>query len=218
MKIKKIFILSFILVLLFIIIMVGIAKCISSKNSFQHTTDLTNYNEKDFPLPSIFLNDIPNYAKVVSFSYYNYYNEEKDIYLELKFNNTDQLEEYLKNLLLNSVENFNSQGWKTPQNNEWFLESQNMHKQSYVDMFCVIYSSNKKEKNFTGYSIEINNDNSAIYECNFGVISYSYEELTIIQNYCTGTFQEKVNKFIPKYFDYFNVPLNKNYERLFYLD
>ena len=51
------------------------------------------------------------------------------------------------------------------------------------------------------------------YGGNFAIISYSYEELTIIQTYSNSSYLEGIDEYIPKYFLRFDIPLTEKLER-----
>lgn len=175
-----------------------------------YTQDISQYNSKDFPIDqTFFLKEIPSNADAIAFSYYDYWEEDFDLYLELKFKNQQELEDYLtelKNYVINSFESRDIE--------RLFREVINPYDSSYTDLFIMAYITMQGDKMFTGYEIKVS-DNSKLFSCNFGVISYSLDDLTVIQSATSGSF-ENVNKYIPKYFERFNVPLNENYERFIF--
>lgn len=182
------------------------------------TEDVGDYNTAEYPLHlPIFLNEIPSYAEVASFSYYNYWNEANDYYLELKFSSRKEMEDYLSQWQTAALETLRKDG--QPANREWFVTDQNPYNSSYTDIFCTTYITFTAETEYTGYSIEPSGDSqNPLYRCNFGVISYSFDELTVIQTYVHGHFREAEHHHVPRFFLRFDVPLDERYERRFYFD
>ena len=181
-----------------------------------YTEDIKNYNSEKYSIPStIFPDEIPSNVQVVSFSYYNYWHEAEDIYLELKFNSTEEMEDYLsvlKSQCITVCKKYNSF-----KDENLFASEKNIYNESFVDLFCLIYYSSDQNKSFTGYVIE-NNEDIIRYKCDFGLISYSYDDLTVIHSLVQGWYLNKKHNYIPKYFVRFDIPLDTNHKRLIYLE
>lgn len=175
------------------------------------------YNTEDYPLyETLFLKELPQEAEAVDFSYYLYYTaEEEDTYLELKFNSLDEMQVYLDTLTATLVDYYRNSYNETQSNNgEWFIECPNPYNEKYTDLFSVVFDAGYcTGADYTGYVIEKNED-LFWYKCDYGIISYSYEELTVIQTSSEGWFCESVHgDYVPKYLKRFNVPLNEEHIR-----
>ena len=78
---------TFIIIILLAVIVVIILIMILNKSPYPlYTEKAEDYNSELYPIDeSLFLENIPIEAEVISYSYYNYWEEDQDIYLELKF-------------------------------------------------------------------------------------------------------------------------------------
>lgn len=214
---KKKFLVSTIILFLAICVCLTIIWIKAIDSGIQFTDNLIYYNSKEFPVPqTVFPAEIPADAQVISFSYYNYWHEAEDIYLELKFNTLEEMKFYLSDVKLACVSN--CQNYPPTKGNGWFIETQNIYDQSYEEMFCTLYSTSQGEDDYTGYTIEKTNSDIMCYECNFGSITYSFDELTVIHSYVYGWYRSNVHNHIPAYFKRFGVPLQENHQRVFYLE
>ena len=179
------------------------------------TYDIRDYGSEQYPLVSvIFMDQLPKHADICSFSYYNDNYQLVDIYLELKFSSLDEMNHYLNDLKENGRESLDK--YRAPENGTWFITQENIYDKSYMDLFCSFFHTAQKDKNYTGYSVNASNESNATISCNFAVISYSVDELIVIQSYSYGTFLAGVHDYIPGYFARFDVPLNENIERCIY--
>ena len=99
--------------------------------------------------------------------------------------------------------------------NEIFLEMPNPYNSSYTDLINLFFLSHTAYASWTGYSVYVSK--GIFLKCNFGVISYSLEELKIVQSSMQGTFSFgdafDSENYVPKYFEYFNIAINENTER-----
>ena len=180
-------------------------------NGRLYTDDIQDYNSKKYQIPqTVFLPEIPENAEVVEFSYYNYWHEARDVYLELKFQTKAEMDDYLRLLKENGTASCNKD--TSADKAEWFVEETNIYDQSFTDLFCLIHCSEDGEGYYTGYRTEVGKDGS-ICACNFGVISFSYEKLTVIQSCTHGWYREAVHDYVPKYLVRFGVPVNENHDR-----
>lgn len=182
------------------------------------TESVSDYNTAEYPLHlPVFLNELPPCAEVVSFSYYNYWYEANDYYLELKFSSRELMEDYLSEWWVAASESQQQDRRQTDR--EWFVVDPNPYDSSYTDIFCTTYINSTADMEYTGYSVEPPEDpHSPSYHCNFGVISYSFDELIVIQTYVHGHFREAVHHHVPRFFLRFALPLEERYERRFYFD
>ena len=57
-----------------------------------------------------------------------------------------------------------------------------------------------------------------IYRCNFGLISYSIEDLIVIHSRVYGSYNSEVHDHIPQYFKRFDVPLQVGHKRIFVIE
>ena len=182
-----------------------------------YTESIEDYNTEKYSVrKSFYLDSIPENATVVSFSYYEYWNESSDVYLELRFSTVQELEEHLfsvKNHVKSSLVDYPVQ----TVDGEWLLEVDNPYNDKYVDLFCLDYVTFDKDGDVTGYSIEFK-PNYTLYRCNYGVISYSLEELTVIQSSAVGSFEYFEEAYVPKYFRRFNIPTDEEFERIYYVE
>jgi len=178
------------------------------------TTNIENYGSGKYRLDSdIFLNEIPENAEVVNFTYYKYWHEEQDIYLELKFHSKEEMDSYLSNIRETCIKAQQNHSNNTKDRN-WFITEQNPYDPSYTDSFFIAHYSNIAGRDFTGYHME----GKGLCFYHFAVISFSYEELTTIQTYACGAFVENAKRYTPRYFIRFQVPMDVTMNRVHYLD
>lgn len=211
---RRISIVCFLLVLIWLLVVA--IKIATVEPNLLRTEDINDYGSEQYPISStIFPDEIPSNAQVVSFSYYNYWQEAEDIYLELKFYTIQEMERYLSILKSDCIAK--CQDYTPPKNGEWFVEEKNIYNESYTDLYFTFYNTSKEENIYTGFIIEKDSEET-LYKCNFGLICYSYDELTVIQTYVHGWYQESVHNYIPKYFVRFNIPLDETHKKLIYLE
>lgn len=181
-----------------------------------YTESIENYNTEEYPVKSaVFLETIPDNATVISFSYYDYWHESSEIYIELKFRTEAELEEYINSIKTHS-ESYLINATK-PSDGEWFVEVQNPYDSNYVELVSLSHSSWQNNKHSVGYSIEHHNT-YITYVCNYGIISYSSEDLTVIQSSTQGRFETFEENYVPKYFERFNIPTDEEFERRYYVE
>ena len=194
------------------------------ENGLNHTENIADYNSGEYPIFSdIFLDEIPSNAKVVSFSYYDYWKEEKEIYLELEFDSAEAMDNYLASLKEHCLESVAGREMPSGFQGEWLLEKQNPHDSQYTDLFCLSNTvatqmeGTSEVDYYTGYSIDMRK-NRFFYKCYYAVISYSYEDLRVIQSDTSGNFYDRGNNYIPKFLLRFSVPLTEDYNRMYALN
>ena len=173
------------------------------------TESIEDYFSEECRLPpEIFLDEIPSNADVISFSYYSYWSEAKDIYLELTFSSKDEMEAYLFELKDHGIQSSQVDG-------ELFITEHNPYDPTFTDLFCTTFITYTKNKTYTGYSIDPGKNRDTITcDCNFAVISYSYEKLTVIQSYVCGSFRHSIHNYTPRYFLRFHLPVSEKHDRL----
>ena len=88
---KKVFIIAVaIVVVLTLVLSFAVYKNVTEKSGIRVTTDINNYNSEKYPIPNYsFPLNLPTNAEVVSFSYFNYWHEAVDVYLELAFDTAE---------------------------------------------------------------------------------------------------------------------------------
>ena len=206
------------IIALFALIMVLIPVFVEMSYPLEHyyTTSKEEYFSKKCDMSpadkTIFLEELPDNATVVDFSYYKHFFEDRDIYLELRFSNVTDLENYVKSLK-SRAENYiaDTKGFY------FYKELENPYNSTYKDIFCsgkYFYTRDPIER-YIGYE-PLGEAGSYVY-CILPVISYSVEELTVIQSYTIGSFNVD-NGFnntghLPKYFERFQIDLSIDQER-----
>ena len=110
-KIKPIVISLIILFIVLVIIFTSInlikfiGNFINSRGAI-HSNNISEYNSEDYKTnisgSPVFLDTIPENAQVVDYEYYDWYRENIDVYLELKFDTQEELENYLDILIQNA--------------------------------------------------------------------------------------------------------------------
>lgn len=182
------------------------------RDAVLYTEDTENYNFGKYQFSNaIFLEELPSNLTVVNFSYYYYWHEKEDVYLEVKFDTVDEMEAYLSTIKQMAIDN-NPISSVSFENGTCFFEEQNPYNKSYIDIFYSFPFANKNNVDYVGYSVDTERENTE-YGGYFSIISYSYEELTIVQTYSSGCYLENVDEYIPKYFRRFDIPLTQNHER-----
>ena len=180
-----------------------------SESGETYTNDINDYCSDKYPVYSpLFLDELPSNARVVAFHYYADYGDEQDIYLELKFSDLDDMEFYISKIKTNIVENSKDTYFES--NGDFFLEEKNPYNMNYTDLFCSSEYVLTNDKCFSGYEIEYLQKERFIHSF-YALISYSLEELTVIQTCSGGSFFTE--RYIPKYFERFDIPLNNEMER-----
>ena len=178
-----------------------------------YTNDIKNYNTDRYRIPNtVFPDVIPSNVRVISFSYYNYWYEESDIYLELQFSAQEDMEVYLESIQNSCISNL--QESTPPKNTGWIIDTENIYDTSYKEKFCTQYQASSGNECYTGYKILVDSS----YICSFGLISYSFEELIVIHACTVGWFTADENNYVPMYFKRFNVPVGGSHKRIFNLE
>lgn len=202
MKYRRI---SVIIVCVVVLLLVAalFAYLLLSPQDIIYSTNVADYNTTDFPMPSeVFPTLVPENAEIISFSYYHFWSEDEDYYLELKFSSAEELEQYLSA----TIESCNEYCMRNYSNavEQWFLEEKNPYNVTYTDLFNICFASYSQNKSYTGYKITENNS----YICNYGIISYSYADLTVIHTRAAGSFHGDDNNHVPQYIARFDIPID----------
>lgn len=210
---KKNVLIIFILIIVFVFSIINVIKTDESGVLFSDNID--DYDSEEYFIPkTVFPNIIPPNAQVVLFTYFDYWNEVRDVYLELKFNTSDEMEDYLMNVKLDCVSN--CKNIKPDKIDNIFIKAQNVYNSSFEEVFCTLYSTLQGDDDYTGYKI-VEDDGKFRYECNFGLTAYSFDELTVIHTYVYGWYKNDIHNHIPIYFKRFDVPLNESNQRVLFL-
>lgn len=190
-----------------------------SDNWLDYYEGVENYEALWWPImKGFFPQKIPSNSQVESFSYYspNHKNTLYDIYLELKFNTVEEtgafVDEVTNDYLAYTKERL------PDSDNSFLIYEVNPYNEGYTDIICTFNSTMSNKKFYVGYKFEKSYDGrELIYKCTFQVISYSYEEKTVILSHSSGWFLEKCDNYIPRYFLRFNVPIENGQNRIYYV-
>ena len=164
---------------------------------------------EDYQYSGLLPAEIPANADVISYSDIDFWHEARDVYLELKFQTKEELEQYLADLEIvfdtANISNGNSA-----------IKTENIYDPSYTEIFdpqCATWKGNDR---YTGYEI-YTEDQVVYYDCNFSAVSYSFDDLTVVYTYVYGLFRSGYHDYIPRYFTRFSVPLVGEHQRIFSL-
>ena len=171
-------------------------------NGCSYTEDIANYGkyDKTYKIP-YFPSTITEDMTIVDFVYFYKYIDigQTDIYLEVQFDDTEIMDEYLK-LAKNS---FSENG---------IITYQNPYNPKYTDIIenrWVTYSS--KDESYASFIAFEGDEDYRYVDMNYYSITYSYDELTIIYNYTSvGSDLQVGNKpndgeYYPKFLERFGV-------------
>jgi hypothetical protein len=184
-------------------------------NSIKITEDITDYNTDEyFILSEVFPAKIPENAQVITFSHVVFWSTAEDVYLELKFNTQDEMLAYLEQILNKSMGDEQRSQWTKP--NEQFIRTSNIYAPDYEELFSTKYLAWKSDEFYTGYEVSVTAERTA-YDCDLDLISYCIDDLTVIHTYIKGVFISNVHEYVPIYFRRFDVPIDRNHKRCFYL-
>ena len=149
----------------------------------------------------VFMPTLPENAEVVSYYSYNYWDQNYDRYLELKFGTREEMDEYLNALFEYAIANIEEERPTLyPKDDDWFAREVNPYDSSFIDCYSKEYFYSRGDHEYTGYET-----GSSLY-CVYRVISYSYDSLTVIQSYARGSFQRFYHgDYIPKFLERFGI-------------
>jgi hypothetical protein len=179
------------------------------------TTDVSNYDTEEYPIgDTLFPEAIPSHAKVVEFSYYDYWHEDTDIYLELKFDSRQALDAFCQDRIRQEEEAYRDLPG-VEMDSSPIAKQQNPYDTSFTDLFSLIGFIAEGGKRYVGY--EMQNGESAVYNCHYSLISYSYDRMTVILSSCSGRFVADENEYTPRYFRRFDIANAAEKERWIFL-
>lgn len=190
------------------------------------TENIDDYNSAEYPLDSfdVFLDEIPDEANVISYHYRKIYRSYYDICLETRFDTTEQIDSYI----LKIKEKFLNNHSENPivQRNGWAIIEENPHDSEYIDVFLTYTEKDKMDYFAISSAVGFKYRSVVPYfSGSYQLISYSYEKL-IVRQFCTyDTIQYYLDSetsqnslYTPQYFLKFDVPLDKDVERIFPLN
>jgi hypothetical protein len=206
----------------------------SSRNSIT-TENITDYNDKRYPIShlDVFLKKLPDESEPISYYYKKYVNDSLEICLELKFKSIEDIDYYI-NEIKTKVLNEHTDDPIVMQNG-WSITETNPYNKNYTDIFLTIGPQKSYQPTspaIIGYNYYIteifeNESSYAIpyhYSGNFQLISFSYDELRVVQFYSFMdefyTVEDYKNGVcdLPQYFIRFNVPIDLESSRKFILN
>ena len=200
---------------------------IKQEEAITVTEDIADYNSAEYPLESfdVFLDEIPDEANVISYHYRKIYRSYYDICLETRFDTTEQIDSYI----LKIKEKFLNNHSENPivQRNGWAIIEENPHDSEYIDVFLTYTEKDKMDYFAISSAVGFKYKSVVPYfSGSYQLISYSYEKL-IVRQFCTyDTIQYYLDSdetaqnslYTPQYFLKFDVPLDKDVERIFPLN
>ena len=201
----------FIPVSLYFSFMVSLGSMLFGPNGCSYTENIENYGkyDKENYIPH-FPDSITDDMTVVDFAYFYKYVDvdQTDIYLEVKFDSKEVMDEYLTR----AKESFSEKG---------FVTYQNPFDPKYTDIIekrRALYSA--QDGICSSYIFFDGDEDYKYVEMNYDSITYSYDELTIIYNETSiGSDIEVGNnpdngEYYPKYLERFGVEwnLDKNFK------
>ena len=159
---------------------------------------------------------IPESAELVGFSYYNYYRENEDAYLEIRFSSVEDLQAYLVEYMVNA-ENYLRQ-YTPPTTGEWFLTVPNPYHSAYTDLVSCHATVHSGGEIYTGYYVEpLGEEGLPWLLANCWIVSFSEEELCVIHSRFRGSFFENEDRYTPKYLRRFQVAVELSLDRRYFL-
>ena len=180
----------------FIVLGIGIS------NGCSYTEDIANYGKYDGEHQVAFFPEaITEDMTVVDFSYFYQYADigQRDIYLEVRFEDEKTMDEYL----MAAQSDFSENG---------VITYQNPYNSKYTDIVENQWVRLSSRDGYWAAVIEFGGDEDYKYvDMNYQSITYSYEDLTVIYNYTSlgsdisvGNNPDK-QEYYPKYLERFGV-------------
>ncbi len=180
---------------------IHMAALVLGTTGYSYTEDINNYGKYDevVKTPTYFPTEITDDMQVIDFCYYYRYFDigQTDIYLEVKFKDEETMTRYLedaKTSLGDKIQTY-----------------QNPFDPSYTDCVkdnCSVLSSGEQ----FSVVIEFCQSDTSDYkytEVSYNVVTYSYEDLTIIYNRTGIGSDIEIKEHYPKIFKRFNVEHNE---------
>lgn len=180
----------------------------------KYTTNIEDYNTEKYPLTAIFPQQIPENASVNKFSYYEFYHEDFEEYLELSFKTREEMEQYIEEFLAAAKDELITSKYYI-HGEDLFMVEENPHNKLYTDVIFTCFAVSNAYEDFTGYEYKKNKDYDWLSIYSFGCVSYSYDELVVIHSYLDGNFTPENNHTL-QYFEKLNIGLNEDLSRIIY--
>ena len=194
------------------ILIIAVASCANNDDKYELLiTDISEYDSKIKILDSwkIFPKSIPENTSNAVYRYYQYFSD-RDVYLELSFFDRGSMEGYI-----DSIKN-NLDPEKT-------LTKSNPYNSNYTDLFAFYMIASSKPdgewKNYLYYKTEPLPYGGTRISSVYSVISYSYDDLTVITACFDGVRiidDDKDQKLIPFYLKHFNANFKEPFEYYVY--
>lgn len=178
---------------------------VSCYDGEKYTSDIADYNTEKYPLRVPFPKTIPENAEVVKFVWHDYWHEDTDQYLQLRFDSEDALQDFLDELITSASNELTADHTYRPADGNWFFTTENPYDNSFTDCFCKEDHVNIGNKDYFGYEIEIDDDGDYWLSCYYCVISYSLSSRTVIINHASGVSAD-ADGWKPTYFERFSIP------------
>ena len=174
-----------------------------------YTENIAFYEENGINEWDIFPDIIPNNADVIKFSYYDYYGEDCDVYLELRFETLSDMESYIdefKATLLKKYPTYNAL-----YNKDCLFMIESLYDESYEEMLYLGDGAYRKSDNTYSFGYTIENSTAVFY---LDILSYSKDDLCVIHSSTSGTFNN-ANDYTPMYLQRFGGTLDKDVDRMY---
>ena len=147
-------------------------------NGCSYTEDIANYGKYDVYAEGrsyFFPESITEDMQVVKFVYFDKYVdvEQVDIFLEVRFSTREVMDEYIEAAKEKMISGKSSN--KTQYD---LFEHQNPYDESYTDIIKCYYNTNGELETYS--CIEFYDEGHKTVNMSYDVISYSYDELTVI--------------------------------------
>ena len=198
-----------------------IAICLTSCDLFSkdiYVTDVKEYSNIGYTQScSVFPKEIPSNSSVVNFSYYYEapHGECYDVYLELKFQTTDELEKHITTILAQiEAENREDPTQFYAHDGNLYHSECNPYNSDYTDVFSTETLVWTGDQYFVGYSVSPEDHKE--YQAHYAIVSYSLEDLTVIHTVAVG--RSKASQHSLKYLERFNITEEQATERWIYLE
>lgn len=177
----------------------SLGACAFGYNGCDYTEDIANYERFGSNI-GYFPEEITDDFEVVDYSYYHTSvdTDHTEIYLEVRFDNRDVMEQYLTS----SISAFDKYGVQ---------EYQNPFNPTYTDVIAdTIVMERGSRETFSAYIDCDAYQKHRYVDANYRAISYSYEDLSIIYVYLYMGSDVSIEHYYPKYLRRFDVEWNSD--------
>lgn len=174
-----------------------------------HTEDIAFYEKNGINEWDIFPDIIPNNANVIEFSYYDYYGEDCDAYLELRFETLSDMESYLYEFKATLFKQYPTH--RALYSKDCLFKIESLYDENYEEMLYLGNGAYRKSDNTYSFGYTIENSTAVFH---LDILSYSKESLCVIHSHVSGTFN-KANDHTPMYLQRFGITLDKDIDRMY---